>query len=167
MNLGEEKQINIYSSDLLVPVFTVNENQALGNITGFKYLGVWNNIDDSLKFYKPANYKHFLNSNGGKYLKVDSTTTTMGQTDKVVLGKSIPDYTWHWSNTFRYKNFSVDFLWYAVMGVSKFNSTKASTFMAGTNREITKFMQPRNQTLLDSVFYQSSYFVEDASFIRL
>jgi TonB-dependent starch-binding outer membrane protein SusC len=160
INIGNEEQINFNSTDILFPDMVISENQALGNILGYKYLGEWTAKDN-------ADNKHQVNSNGSKYLKVDTTTYDINHKDKIILGKSIPDYTWNWSNTFRYKNFFIDLLWYGVMGVSKFNSTKASTYMACTNREVTEFMQPGRKTLTDTVFYQSSYFVENASFIRL
>lgn len=160
LDLGNENQINLSSTDLLIPDFVISENQALGNIYGYKYMGEWNSKVDEEN-------RHQTESNGSKYFKADTTTNSLGENDKVILGKSIPDYTWHWSNSFRYKNIFVDFLWYGVMGVSKFNSTKASTYMAGTNRGVTEFMQSGRKTLSDTVFYQSSYFVENASFIRL
>lgn len=59
-------------------------------------------------------------------------------------------------------------LFYGVTGVSKYNATKASTFMAATNRETILFLTSKtNKTLINNTFYKSSYFVEDASFIRL
>jgi TonB-dependent starch-binding outer membrane protein SusC len=158
---GPEKQINFPGGDLLVPDFIVTENQALGYITGYKYLGEWTVKDDTTENI------FVFKSGGSKYVKADTSSTTVSVKDKINLGKSIPDYTWHWSNTFSYKNFSLDFVFYGVAGVSKYNGTKAATYMAATNRDITKFMQPLRKTLTDFYFYRSSYFVEDASFIRL
>ena len=146
---------------------------------GYKYLGKWDNSTALIS-------NGVINSGGSKYLKIDTTLTgidltdlsnllelnnlrnhPLNEKDKVNLGNSIPDYTWYWSNTLIYKNFSMDFLWYGVAGVSKYNATKAATYMAGTNREVNNFLQPGRTTLSDPNFYQSSYFVEDASFIRL
>jgi hypothetical protein len=156
---GPERQISFLSADFLIPDFVVSKEQALGNILGYRYLGEWTSSDDTIQDH------HIFKSGGSKYYK--DTAANSPVKGKVVLGNSIPDYTWHWSNTLTYKNFSVDFLFYGVAGVSKFNATKASTFMAGTNSEVTKFLQYDRKTLSSATFYQSSYFVEDASFIRL
>ncbi len=83
------------------------------------------------------------------------------------IGKSVPDYTWNWYNTFSYREFSIDILWYAVEGISKFNSTMASTYMAGTNRGVNTLINAGVDGIFDWRIYQSSYFIEDASFIRL
>jgi len=160
-NIGRETQLEFYNSDVLIPQFEVKINEELGVIKGYKYLGVFTPED------KKANDIRYVNFIGGKYLNSDTTNRILNANDMVVIGKTLPDFTWHWLNTFTYKNISVELLWYGVMGVNKFNSTKAATFMAGTNREIMNFMQNGNKTLDYSTFYQSSYFVEDASFVRL
>jgi hypothetical protein len=72
-----------------------------------------------------------------------------------------------WTNSFYLGNFSLNVVWYGVQGISKYNGTKASTFMAGTNRATLQFLQSGRKSLSDSIFYQSSYFVEDANFIKL
>jgi len=58
-------------------------------------------------------------------------------------------------------------LWYAVIGVDKYNATKASTFIAGTNMAVRGIILDSMNYITDKVFYESSFFVEDASFIRL
>jgi TonB-linked SusC/RagA family outer membrane protein len=159
--IGTETQLEFYNSDILIPQFEVKENEELGVIKGYKYLGVFIAAD------KKANDIRYTNSGGGKYLNSDTAIKSLTANDMMVIGKTLPDFTWHWLNTFSYKNLSIEFLWYGVQGVDKFNATKAATFMAGTNREIMNFMQNKNKTLTNSAFYQSSYFVEDASFVRL
>jgi hypothetical protein len=58
-------------------------------------------------------------------------------------------------------------LWYAVEGVDKYNATKAATYMAGTNEAVRKIVLDTMNYITDNAFYESSFFVEDASFIRL
>jgi TonB-linked SusC/RagA family outer membrane protein len=159
--ITDVSELQFYNSDILIPDFEVKENQELGVIKGYQFIGRWT-TEDSLK-----KVKSFINSRGSKFYKPDSVHLKFSDKDQVVLGKSMPDYTWHWQNTLEYRNFTLEILWYGVKGVSKFNATKVSTFMAGTSQEVNNFMQSRNTTLSDSIFYQSSYFVEDASFIRL
>jgi TonB-linked SusC/RagA family outer membrane protein len=160
--INDVSQLQFYNSDILIPDFEVKENQELGVIKGFKYLGPWTDEDAKAKDKKRFNWR------GNKYLKTDTVhVTALTDKDQVVVGKSMPDFTWHWQNTFEYRNFTLEILWYGVQGINKFNATKVSTFMAGTNRDVNNFLQYKNMVLTDSIFYQSSYFAEDASFIRL
>lgn len=160
-NIGEEDQLKFYNEDLLIPQFEIKKNEELGVIMGYQYLGEYTAEDKKLKD------KRYANSGGGKYLNKDTLNTSLNEKDMVKLGKTLPDYTWHWQNSFSFKGFSFDFLWYGVMGVSKYNGTKASTFMGATNPETLAVMSKTNKSLINKNFYRSSYFVEDASFIRL
>jgi hypothetical protein len=161
LETGPEENITFSSLDYLIPTFIVSKNKSLGDIYGYKYLGKWTSKDDTIKNI------HVINYGGSKYYKEDTVNTQLNVNDKVPIGKSIPDYTWHWSNTFTYKQFSLDILIYGVAGVNKFNATKAATYIAATNRKISEFMKPGTANLASQIFYQSSYFVENASFIRL
>jgi hypothetical protein len=87
--------------------------------------------------------------------------------DKTIIGNSIPDFTFNWLNVFEFKNFSCEMLWYGVVGIDKYNATKASTFLTGTNAEVRNFVNEKLKCITDATFYESSYFVEDASFVRL
>jgi TonB-linked SusC/RagA family outer membrane protein len=149
------------NKDELIPQFEVALNSAVGVIKGYKYIGAWTAEDTKLKD------KRYIKSTGGKYLAIDTLHSILNSKDIVTIGKTLPDYTWNWDNQFVYKSFSLDFLWYAVVGVNKFNSTRASTYMSGLNSEIIPFVNRKDASLTDANFYRSSYFVEDASFIRL
>jgi hypothetical protein len=85
----------------------------------------------------------------------------------MVIGNSIPDFTFNWLNNFEYKNFYCEMLWYGAMGVDKYNATKASTFITGLNSEVRNIVMDTMKYHTTNIFYESSYFVEDASFIRL
>jgi outer membrane receptor protein involved in Fe transport len=160
-NAGQETKIKFYNIDELIPEFDVTVNEEVGVMKGFKYLGPWTSEDTKLKdkrYYKEA---------GGKYLKTDTTTTKIGTNDFVTIGKTLPDYTWHWNNQFIYKNFALEILWYAVIGVDKYNGTRASTYMSGLNTDIKEFVKRGDISMRNFTFYRSSYFVEDASFVRM
>jgi TonB-linked SusC/RagA family outer membrane protein len=160
--IGEEDQLEFYNDDALIPQFEIKENEELGVIMGYQYLGTWTKDDTKKKD------KRYFNSEGGKYLNHDTLNIGLNEKDMVKLGKTLPDYTWHLQNSFTYKNISLDMLFYGVMGVSKYNATKASTYMAATNRETTLFLKSKtDRSLTNKTFYRTSYFVEDASFIRL
>jgi len=161
IDIGEEDQLKFYNDDLLIPQFEIKQNEELGVIMGYQYLGDYTEEDAK------RNDNRYANSYGGKYLNNDTLKTSLNEKDMVILGKTLPDYTWHWQNSLSFKGISLDFLWYGVMGVSKYNGTKASTFLAATNAETLQLMSRNNKSLTNKPFYRSSYFVEDASFIRL
>jgi TonB-linked SusC/RagA family outer membrane protein len=157
-NTGPEKKIMFPSFQALIPSFSVEKGQKLGNILVYKFLGKWDSV--------PSIYIFPIGKD--KFLKIDTINKgKLTDADRVVCGNSVPDYTWHWSNSLQFGNFSLDFLFYGVAGVSKYNATKAATYMAATNRETKKLVAPFRYPLHYLEFYQSSYFVEDASFIKL
>lgn len=160
-DIGKEDQLEFYNDDLLIPQFEIKKNEDLGVIMGYQYLGDYTAEDKQIKD------KRYASAGGGKYLNADTIDVKFNEKDKIKLGKTLPDYTWHWQNSFSFKDISLDFLWYGVMGVSKYNGTKASTFMGATNPETLLVMNKTNRSLTNKIFYQSSYFVEDASFVRL
>lgn len=159
--LFEGKPLLFTDNDILMPDFLIEEGESLGNIVGFKNLGKWTSADDL------ANNNLYVEQRGMKYLNADSTNNRLDEKDKVILGNSIPAYTWNFSNYFQYKSFSVDFLWYAIWGVKKCNATKAATIMSATNREVNQYITDSLFAIRSNYFYESSVFIEDASFIRL
>jgi hypothetical protein len=166
--LSDNQPINFPSSDILFPAFSVNANEKLGSIMGYKILGKWTSKDQAERDNAVGvHHLKYVKVDGFKVLNNDTTNNLINIYDKVVLGSSIPAYTWNWYNSFSYKGFSVDFLWYAVMGVSKYNATRAATYTAATNRETNNIINDSLPILRNGIFYQSSYFVEDASFLRL
>jgi hypothetical protein len=54
-----------------------------------------------------------------------------------------------------------------VIGTRKFNSTRAATFLTGTNEGVTTIISDSLHCLSDHFYYESSAFIEDASFLRL
>jgi TonB-dependent starch-binding outer membrane protein SusC len=165
--IGDENMLTFFNYDILIPEFEVKPNEEVGVIKGYKYLGIWT-THDAQEQNKSGNAFPYINSAGSKYQKVHKGSSyNLNDSDKIILGKTLPDYTWHWTNSIVYKNFSIDMVWYSVMGVSKYNGTKASTYMAATNRGTLSLLQFGRTSLSDTGFYQSSYFVEDASFLRL
>ena len=159
--LLEGNPMTFIDDDIFMPEFVIKEGEPLGNIYGFKNLGRWTAADEA------ANNRLYLEQGGMKYLNADSTDNVLNNNDKVVLGNSIPRFTWNLINSFRYKNLSIDLIWYAVWGMQKYDATRAATVMTGNNREINQYIEDTLRTIESNVFYESSVFVEDASFIRL
>ncbi|MBN1926411.1 MAG: TonB-dependent receptor, partial [Prolixibacteraceae bacterium] len=163
--LDEGVPITFNNTDVLIPDFVAFENEPLGAIYGYKYLGLW---DD---YYDPEyrdGHPLYVGNRGLAYERHDTVITkSITENDKTVIGNSLPDFTMNWINTFEYKNFSIDMFWYGVFGVDKYNATKASTFITGTNQMVKEIVLDTMDYIKGNVFYESSYFVEDASFIRL
>ncbi len=149
------------NGDILMPEFIIKEGQPLGDIYGYKNFGKSTLVDLN------THNKHYINLGGMKYLNADTTNNGFNSNDMVVIGNSIPKYMWDFSNTFQYRNFSLNLLWYAVQGVKKYNATRAATILTGTNREVNNYLHDSLTALSDEHFYQSSVFIDDASFIRL
>lgn len=163
--LYDGEPINFNDIDILFPDFYAREDETLGDITGYKYQGIW---DDSMHAENVSGDIKYIEHKGLAYLKLDTLDTRrINENDKTIIGNSIPDFTCNWINMIRYKNFTCEMLWYAVIGVDKFNATKACTYITGTNSHVRQLALDTMNFHLDNEFYESSYFVEDASFIRL
>ena len=159
--LDEGDDLLFIDNDVLFPDFIISEGDALGNIYGYRYLGKmtaedWRSSSNS-----------FVNVQGEKFLNADSTDSELTGSDKVVLGNSVPDYTWNFYSSFQYRNFSIDFSWYAAWGIEKYNATRAATLLTGVNREINDYIADTLRSLRMEYFYESDMLIEDASFIRL
>jgi TonB-linked SusC/RagA family outer membrane protein len=163
--LSDNKDITFQSTDRLFPDFVISENGKLGDITGYKYLGTANGNAIPNDDVNAIEYK------GIKYFNADTIkkggNQLLTETDKVVIGNSIPDFNWNISSSLRYKEFRLDFVIYSSWGMEKFNSTRAATYITGVNREVNNFYLDSIPGIRTTQLYESSYFLEDASFIRL
>jgi TonB-dependent starch-binding outer membrane protein SusC len=163
--LYDSVPISFNSIDVLYPDFYARENEVLGAITGYSYQGVW---DDNIHSDEVNGYQKYFNHYGIAYLKLDTVNTRrLTSNDKTIIGNSIPRFTCNWINLVRYKNFTCEMLWYGVIGVDKYNATRASTYITGTNSAVRDIVMDTMNYHTNSIFYESSFFVEDASFVRL
>ena len=102
--------------------------------------------------------------------------------DRTVISNSNPDFTMGMGNTFRYKDFDLNFFLEAVVGrqvMNEFKLRSESGLTGGTQyNNLTKaawygHWTPENgsqtypRLLNNTNTYVSSYFVEDASFLRI
>jgi len=149
------------NTNIMFPNFEVINNQPLGLIKGYQWEGPWQIEDDTL------GGNQYVEINGMKYLNADSSDNVITESDKVAIGNSIPEFTLYWNNALTWKNFRLDFLWYAVAGVEKYNGTKAVSYYTGRHSGVRDFISDTISPHLDPVFYESSYFIERAGFLRL
>lgn len=157
--LANGEDIKFYNSDIFFPEFIIKEGEPLGNIYGYKSYGKWS------AEYK--NRKSFVKVGNLALLNNDSTNNKINENDKVVIGNSVPDFNWNLSSSFQYKNLSVDFTVYAVHGVDKCNATRGGTIITGVNRDANGFYADSISAIFLDEIYESSAFIEDASFIKL
>lgn len=157
--LADHEDMLFYTEDILFPEFIVKENEPLGNIYGYKIIGRWKEEYRNNKSYAKVYNMAFYNS--------DTTDTRITENDKVVIGNSIPDFTWNLNSSFRYKNFTLGVSLYSVWGIQKYNATRAATIMTGLNRDVLALYNDSITVLGKAEFYESDLFIDDASFIRL
>jgi TonB-linked SusC/RagA family outer membrane protein len=163
LNQGESIKFN--DTDILIPDFIAKENEPLGAISGYSYQGKTSDLPKADFAGKKPKY---INNMGLAYLKIDSLNPTkLTPADKTIIGNSIPDFTFNWMNMIEYRNFTCEMLWYGSVGVDKYNATRAATYIAGTNSDVRNIVLDKMNYHTGNVFYESSYFVEDASFVRL
>jgi len=139
---------------------------------GYKYIGKWIDEENTEPNEEDPDSDepviYYVKDLGAKYQKFDTLSPkALVDADRTIIGKSIPDFTCFWMNTFQYKSFTLDFLWYASIGMDKYNATKASTYITGVNADVSGFVSDSLNYFRSGRFYESSYFVENASFIRL
>jgi len=155
--------IDFSNIDVLIPDFIAKENETLGAIRGYSYQGKWADLSED----EIASQKYIM-SYGMAYLRMDTTVhKIINNKDKTIIGNSIPDFTFNFLNEMEYKHFSCEMLWYGVIGADKYNATRASTYMTGLNADVRDLVLNNYKTQSNPQLYESSYFVEDASFIRL
>ena len=162
--LNEGETINFNNTDILFPDFVAKENEVLGSIYGYNSVGLWDDLNLSKEEIRARIYGEYY---GMAYTKFDTLKHNLVEGDKTIIGNSIPDFTFNWLNIFEYKNFSCEMLWYGSIGVDKYNATKAATYIAGTNYDVRSIVMDSLRYMTSYPFYESSCFVEDASFIRL
>lgn len=145
----------------------VKNGLPLGAFYGFQYAGV-----------DPANGNALYKSaNGG-------TTAKPTSADETYLGSGLPTGVYSFSNSFSYKNFSLDFLVDAVTGNKVYNATRMETegmYLAGnaSTAVLNRWRNPGDITDIPaavfggtnsagtSVLLPSSRFIENGAFVRL
>lgn len=135
----------------------IKEGEAIGTFFGYRWAGI--DAEGYDTYYTAA----------GEVTRKPTTD------DRVVLGKSTPDFTLGWNNTVRYKNFTLNAFFNSAFGMQRLNVLRfAMNSMIGNSRTITdadfigeigKTMP--NPTVADNQYLgNSSKWVENASYFR-
>ena len=125
------------------------EGQPIGILWGYRYIGV------------DANGKYLFDDGTGKGVTADKNPV------RTVIGNGLPKFEFGWTNTFRYKNFDLNFFLRGSIGHQLINTFRAfyeNPLIASSYNVVnTKYFNPK---LNDAQIY-SSYDVEKASFVKL
>lgn len=122
------------------------------------------------------------NTDGGvpgtmRYRDLNGDGVIDDENDRTIIGNSIPEHVGGINNTFSYKNISLSIFWQWSYGNDVFNAAKLRTngfqpFMNITRDYYDNAWTPENASNTAPAFgnidpVASSYYVEDASFLRL
>lgn len=96
---------------------------------------------------------HYQRNNAGKVLISPTTGLPIVEGTFTVIGDRMPDFTLGTLNTFRYKNWSLNFLWDLKVGGDIFNATEMSLTLAGKSQRTADRERPRivDGVLLDGL----------------
>jgi len=123
----------------------------LGQFFSFEYAG------------KDANGVSQYLSGDGKTL----TTNPQRGKDYHYMGNAQPKLLLGWSNTFRYKNFDLNFFIRGVFGNKIFNATRADLFRPATAQYTNILVDAANESTADFNAYKySSRFIEKGDYVR-
>lgn len=146
--------------------------QPLGEFYGYKFLGTWkqSEAEEAAKYgMKPGDAKYY-DKNGDYAYTPD---------DRVVIGNGTPDMTFGFINDFKYKDFTLTFMFQGMTGNDVYSQTLGAMWgghgMArnATIKDALNVWTPENETDVPVLggtsanFFNSSRFVYNGSFIKL
>lgn len=175
LSLGPLDQIFIGSVGFINNPGIIKPGESLGSYYGYKVIGVWQEGDDFTGWsaaIKPGDLK-FEDRDGNKSIDAE---------DRTILGKSIPDFTYGITNTFRYKNLSLSIFMEGAKGGSILNGVAVDSYfpvsfrrnrlaepylnrwtLENPTNKYPSFVNPTSQ----GQQLVNSRTVEDASYLRL
>ncbi len=129
----------------------VREGDPIGNIWGPEF----SRIGDEGQWL-------FLDAEGNEV-----TPDQITRDDEKVLGNGLPDYSLGWTNQFNYKNFDFSFFFRGVFGHDMVNTYRLFYQNPSNISNYNVLQSSFDVTNLTSSPNFSSFFVEDASYVRL
>ena len=100
----------------------ITEGEAIGSFYGYRWAGI-----------DADGYDTYYTADGSVTRSPDPTT------DRVVLGRSSPDFTLGWNNSLRYKNWSLNAFFNSAFGAKRLNVLRfAMNEMIGNSRMFTE-----------------------------
>jgi TonB-linked SusC/RagA family outer membrane protein len=175
LSLGPLNQIFTGGAGFLSNVSIIKPGESLGSYYGYKVLGVWQTGDDF------SNAPPGVQPGDLKFLDLDKNKT-INANDRVILGKSQPDFTYGFTTSFRFKMLTLDAFFEGQQGASILNNTMVDTYFpidfrrnkltkpylnrwtpANPTNEYPSFVHPTSQGQQTI----NSRTIEDASYFRM
>ncbi len=136
-------------------------------------------VKDLNGYLKDASGNYILDENGRRQLS-GTPDGTIDDADKVIIINSAPDLSFGLGNTFRYKNFDLNFFFYGELGRQLLNSTR-QTFLSSDRFRYTDNVMSESYDrwtssnpngkypsgLYNKYETNTDFYVEDANFLRL
>jgi TonB-dependent starch-binding outer membrane protein SusC len=175
LSLGPLEQIFTGGVGFIANPGIIKPGESMGSYYGYKVLGVWQTGDDFTGYpasVKPGDLK-FEDRDGNKVIDAE---------DRTILGKSLPDFTYGITNTFKYKDLTLSIFMEGARGGSVLNAVAVDSYYPVSFRrnkladlylnrwtpenptnEYPSFLNPTSQ----GQQLVNSRTVEDASYLRL
>lgn len=175
LSLGPLSQILTGGAGFIANASIIRPGASLGSYYGYEVLGVWQSHDDfsTAPVGVKAGDLKFRDVDGNKQINAD---------DRVILGKSLPDFTYGITNTFSFKRVSLSVFLEGSQGASVLNNAAIDSYFPVSFRrnklakpylnrwtpenptnEYPSFVNPTSQGQQTV----NSRTVEDASYLRL
>ncbi len=150
--------------------YVLREGEPVGLFWGYEYRGVYQGGE------LPEGTATFPNGVAGDPLFTDDGNGQLDRADQTTIGDPNPDWTFGFTNNFRYKNFDLSIFFQGSQGGEIFNMTNVQLFNGDANTtkdfyrsawtpENTDTNTPRVGANTNREI--SSRFVEDGSYVRL
>jgi hypothetical protein len=113
----------------------IRPGEPLRAFYGYEVEGIWQETDDFSSIsnnVKPGDFKFRDQNNDGV---IDSN-------DRVVIGKSFPDFVWGFGNTFKYRGFNLDITIRGVEGVEMVNGNLMEQYFPRSGTRVNRFSEP-------------------------
>ena len=121
LSLGPLNQIFSGGAGFLNNVSIIKPGESIGSYYGYKVLGVWQESDDFSNApvgVKPGDFK-FLDVDNNKQINAD---------DRMILGKSLPDFIYGFNSTIAFKGFSFGVFFEGQQGSSIINNAAVDSY---------------------------------------
>ncbi len=165
--------------------FIQTVGKSIGSLYGYVEDGYYDNeaeVRNDLVYTNQGNAIILRTIGEIKYKNLDNDPTSIGQNDRTFIGDVNPDYTFGFTNNFKYKRFDLSVFINGVQGNDIINMNTRFNANLGTNKNITQDMAdgawaqgkdnsnatgPKIMRQFFRSLLFSRRFVEDGSFIRV
>lgn len=177
LNIGDQEEILLSSSkpmgDVSEEAFAIiKEGKPLGSLYGYVYTGV---LQEKGGYAPQPNAKpgdpKFKDVSGPDGVPDGKITSA----DRTIIGHAYPKFSYGILNTFAYKNFDLSVFLYGALGNDLLNMSRMTLEWKRTQKALDRWTPNNTNTNIprNGFFYSqyggyiNSYFIEDASFLRL